>query len=229
MTDQMAVPTLDRGFWLRCIAAAGVTIGFLFTVYVPAFAVVRILRLPVNNVVPTIMVITMAMVLVWAGGLIASGRFSLADFGLKSCRARYAVGAVAVSIPLALGVAWLLEGAHEPGPLSGLTLSPFLAWLYFAVFAPIQEECIFRGLVQSVATRVMERGALPNSRAAIMGVLIAAAVFAVVHLVVGPWTAAAALLLGLIAGDFRRRSNSLLPAILVHSAFNVGALLIATR
>ncbi len=187
------------------------------------------LRLPVNDVVPAIMVITMGIASVWAGGLVGLGRFSLADLGLRLCKPRHAALAAAISLPVALGVAWLLTGVHEPGPLRGLTLSPLLAWLYFAVFAPIQEEWIFRGLIQSVATRVMGRDAPPNSRAAVTGVLIAAVVFAAVHLAVGPWTAAAALLLGLIAGDFRRRSDSLVPAILVHSAFNIGALLLAMR
>jgi membrane protease YdiL (CAAX protease family) len=52
-----------------------------------------------------------------------------------------------------------------------------------------------------------------------------ALLFGCIHLVVGPYTAAAAFLLGAIAGEFRRRSGSLIPSIICHVFFNLGGIL----
>ncbi len=57
----------------------------------------------------------------------------------------------------------------------------------------------------------------------------AAILFALVHFAVGPWTAAAALVLGVLAGELRRRSGSVIPAVLVHVIFNLPGLLMAMR
>ena len=136
-------------------------------------------------------------------------------------------GAAAIAIPIALAVACLSQHAKDSGPLAGLDVGPVLMWLYFAIGAPIQEEWIFRGLLQTVATRVLANGEPATARAAIGGSVLAATVFGLVHLSISPWTAVAALLLGLLAGEARRRSNSVLPAMLIHSIFNIGGLLLA--
>jgi len=47
--------------------------------------------------------------------------------------------------------------------------------------------------------------------------------FGLIHLEVNPITAAAAFVLGLLSGELRHRSGSLLPAILVHAVFNAFA------
>ena len=88
----------------------------------------------------------------------------------------------------------------------------------------IAEEWIFRGLIQTQAQRAL--GSYPDtdtahSSAAIGAGLITAILFGAVHLAVGPVTAAGALLLGLLAGEARRRSGSLLPAVAIHAVFNI--------
>jgi membrane protease YdiL (CAAX protease family) len=55
--------------------------------------------------------------------------------------------------------------------------------------------------------------------------LLVALLFGGIHLVVGPYTAAAAFILGAIAGEFRRRSGSLIPAIICHAFFNLGGII----
>ncbi len=47
-----------------------------------------------------------------------------------------------------------------------------------------------------------------------------AALFGIIHLEAGVAVAIGAIVLGLIAGELRRRSASLLPAIVVHALFN---------
>jgi len=51
-----------------------------------------------------------------------------------------------------------------------------------------------------------------------------AALFGLIHLTVGSLTALAALVLGVLTGELKRRSGSLLPAIVAHSMFNLGGL-----
>ena len=53
--------------------------------------------------------------------------------------------------------------------------------------------------------------------------IIVALLFGLIHLEVNPITAAAAFVLGLLSGELRHRSGSLLPAILVHAVFNAFA------
>jgi len=51
-------------------------------------------------------------------------------------------------------------------------------------------------------------------------VVFTAVLFGVIHLEAGAVVALGAIILGLVAGEFRRRSGSLLPAIIVHALFN---------
>jgi membrane protease YdiL (CAAX protease family) len=92
--------------------------------------------------------------------------------------------------------------------------------LYFLIGASIQEEVIFRGLIQSmVERRSTVTFSLPGGSLS-GAVAFTAALFGVIHLEAGAVVALGAILLGLVAGELRRRSGSLLPAILVHALFN---------
>jgi hypothetical protein len=105
-----------------------------------------------------------------------------------------------------------------------LTLPPLLAWLYFGLCAPLQEELIFRGLLQTVLARNLSAGVETSARAGVAAVAGTALLFALVHFAVGPWTAAAALMLGVLAGELRQRSGSVIPAVIVHMLFNIPGL-----
>ncbi|MGA7964572.1 MAG: CPBP family intramembrane glutamic endopeptidase [Gammaproteobacteria bacterium] len=201
--------------------------GFLISVYLPAFAIASGLGISISLQIPLVIATTTALASGWAFLLVRFGTFRIREFGLNRPHLRSLVFTAAIAIPIALAIALLSQHANESGPLAGLTLPPALLWLYFAIGAPIQEEWIFRGLLQAAATRVLAGGDTPSAQAAIGGSVLVATVFGLVHLSVGPWTAAAALLLGLLAGEARRRSNSVLPAILIHSIFNIGGLLLA--
>lgn len=214
---------------LRWVSALGAVIGLLVIVYVPAFALIRVLHVAVDRMVPLVIVITAVLASLYALILSASAAFTVRQFGLRLPRARQALVAAAIGVAPAIAVALLLSRSHENGPLVGLTVSPALMWLYFALLAPLQEEWIFRGLMQAVAARLLAPAHAIATQPRAGAAVIAAFVFAAVHLTVGPWTAAAALLLGLLAGEARRRSESLLPAVLIHALFNISALLVAMR
>jgi membrane protease YdiL (CAAX protease family) len=210
--------------WLRALC---VTLALLLAVYVPTFALVATLHLSIAAAVPFIIIVSATLTLFLM--LVLRGRLgaTLADFGLRWSKPSDLAIAFALAVPFAAATASALARTHEPGPLAGLTLAPALAWLYFGLAAPLQEELIFRGLLQTVLAR--ELSAVETSaRAAVAALAGSALLFAVVHLAVGPWTAAAALLLGILAGELRRRSGSVIPAVVVHMIFNAPALIIAS-
>lgn len=89
------------------------------------------------------------------------------------------------------------------------TMVLVLAFLFLGVLTPIGEELLFRGVV---ATALLRYGA-------VAGVLGSAVIFAVLHGNVV--TALSALIVGLIAGELRRRSDSVWPGVAAHIVFNV--------
>ena len=92
--------------------------------------------------------------------------------------------------------------------------------LYFIIGSPMQEEIIFRGLIQSTLERrwMITFSVLGASLSG--AVAFTAALFGIIHLEAGAAVTIGAMVLGLVAGELRRRSASLLPAIVVHALFN---------
>jgi membrane protease YdiL (CAAX protease family) len=205
--------------------AFGIALGLLLAVYVPTFALAAVLRLRIEHLVPLVIVVSAALAYGLMLALVQRGPLTLSDFGLRRPVMQGAVFAVTFSIAAVIVVTFLLNKVREPGPLAGMMLAPALAWLYFGLGAPAQEELIFRGLVQTMLSRSLADAAAPTSYAGVAAMVVTAALFALMHLEVGVYTAAAALVLGVLAGELRRRSGSLIPAVLTHAAFNVAGLL----
>jgi membrane protease YdiL (CAAX protease family) len=210
--------------------AFGVALALLLAVYIPTFALVSVLHLTMAHAVPVIIVVSATLALVLMLTLRSrTTTLTLADFGLRWCSWRTLFTAIVVGLPFSWIINELLSLAHEPGPLAGMVLAPALGWFYFGLDAPLQEELIFRGLLQTALRRCLTAAPATTAHAGVAAVIGAAVLFALVHLAVGPWTAAAALALGLLAGELRRRSGSLVPAALIHIIFNLPGLLIAFR
>jgi membrane protease YdiL (CAAX protease family) len=205
--------------------AFGIALGLLLAVYVPTFVLAAVLRLRIEHVVPLVIVVSAALAYGLMLALVRRGPLTLSDFGLRRPVMHGAVVAVTFSIAAVIIVTFLLNKVREPGPLAGTVLAPALAWLYFGLGAPAQEELIFRGLVQTMLSRSFADSAASTPYAGIAAMVVAAVLFGLVHLEVGLYTAAAALVLGVLAGELRRRSESLIPAVLTHAAFNIAGLL----
>ncbi len=142
---------------------------------------------------------------------------------------QWSIGAALVGVPLFLWVsaAWALAlealdvGFESQHILLALaTASPLergLALGYGAVMAPIVEEVLFRGfLLPPLARRAGEQ------QAVVWGGLL----FGVVHMT-DPFAVVPLVVLGSGLGWLRWRSGSLWPAILLHSANNTIALVMA--
>jgi membrane protease YdiL (CAAX protease family) len=82
--------------------------------------------------------------------------------------------------------------------------------------APVLEETLFRGVILK---------GLSVTSGATGGLLIAAALFAVVH--INPLLFPAAFLLGLLLGTVYQRTGSLVASIVMHALYNAGAIALA--
>jgi len=215
--------------------------GWLVAVYVPTFMLVSVLirsgalgsidKSQMEAVsAPFIILISAAIALAFMAFLARRRRLTLAAYGFKPASLRH----LGLALVLGLVFALLLKVLSHILPLgAGADMGTLQRWqviLFFWIGAPIQEETIFRGLLQSVVELrqplVIKLGkiTLPYS------VLVSALLFAVVHIAtvrLGAslstvlFTVGGAFVLGILAGSLRRVSGSLLPAILVHALFNM--------
>ena len=210
---------------VRIALVAAILLGLFLAVYLPAFAIVAALRLAVNRAVPTVIMLTLLTAVLLILLIARRQALPVAAFGLRTTEMRYVIYAVALGAPLSALAAFLLGYFHEPGPLAGLRIAPWLALVYFGFGAPIQEEVIYRGLLQTtlaVNLTISRTGITNPSRIAILAV---AALFAAIHLAVGPLTATCAFVLAILAGELRQRSGSLSPAVVCHSLFNIAGII----
>lgn len=217
----------------------GRSLAFLLMVYVPTFVLVSAFVMARARTaadeeataaiaVPLVMVLSLAIALLLIAR-ISRGRF--APFGFRT------VGAKSLLIGLGLGIGcgillrWLSTALNvqQSEPLfAGLGGWQLVA--FFWLLAPLQEEVIFRGLLQTTL-----QGGIPSripiaSRKLSVAALLTAIVFALVHfalLGMGASIGASALIvigalvLGLAAGHMRWTTESLIPAIVIHASFNV--------
>jgi membrane protease YdiL (CAAX protease family) len=202
------------------VRAFGIALGLFIGVYVPAFIAASLTRPPAQLAVPLIigtsLTIAMALILI-----LARRTAGVSTFGLRGCKGRYIGQAILLGLPLGLAAGWLSHRFPSPAPIDTSQFPLWMSWLYFGLGASIQEELIFRGLIQSF---LEQRWSTPSSvfRGRLSAaVLFTAVLFGVVHLDSGPIVVLSAIVLGLLAGELRRRSGSLIPAIIVHALFNL--------
>ena len=201
------------------LKAVGLGIGLFVVVYVPAFTTTALVRPRIEIAVPLIIAITLlvALLLIF---LLARSPAGIAEFGFHIPHSRYLVSATLFGLTIGLAVTFLSHLFPSKPPFDVSRFAPWMIGLYFLIGASIQEEIIFRGLIQSMLERrwmitfSVFGGSLSGA------VAFTAALFGIIHLDAGAVIALGAIILGLIAGELRRRSGSLLPAIIVHALFN---------
>ena len=127
--------------------------------------------------------------------------------------------AVASTIASALGApAMQAVTVRSPGVAEGTLLA-----VTALVTAPLLEEVVYRGLLQTVLLGLLGRSA----RVAV--ILLAAGTFALVHLPGGGWAGVAGLMvLGVVLGVLYERTGSLLPCVVAHAGYNALTLVAAS-
>lgn len=110
--------------------------------------------------------------------------------------------------------------------------SPIGVILTVWIYASICEEVLTRGLLQSWLSALTQYRVRLGRWALSVPVLTSALFFAAMHVVLWPKLGPATLLvillvgiLGVIAGHYREKTGSLIPAILIHSFFDIGGTL----
>ena len=212
----MLEPTMNRPKTLQTL---GLGIGLFIAVYVPAFVTTALVRPRIEIMIPLVIGITFFVSLILVL-LLARLPVGIAEFGFTIPKFRYIASASVFGLVLGPGVTWLshLWPSKPPFDVSGF--APWMIGLYFVIGSPIQEEVIFRGLIQSMLERRWMIAFSGFGGSLTGAVAFTTALFGIIHLGSGPIVAIGAAVLGLVAGELRRRSGSLLPAITVHALFN---------
>jgi membrane protease YdiL (CAAX protease family) len=149
-------------------------------------------------------------------GLRAPTRFPILPLLLLACGISAAASLLAAVLP---GKGLTIIEAY--------TLPQTVAFVW--IYASIAEETLTRGLIQGFLAPLRDRGTRIGRQFLSLPVIVAAAFFAAMHLAlftmgIDPFTilqiVAFAFAIGLVAGHYRERSGSLLPAILVHALAN---------
>lgn len=201
------------------LKAIGFVILLFLGVYSPTFIVVGLVKPRPQIAIPLIIGLSLAIALTFIFFL-SLRTSSFSQFGFAGSAYRYIWIAVALGVPVGLALTFVASRYNSTNPFRYVSLRPWMIFLYFITGTPIQEEVVFRGLLQTTLEQRL-RVSFPFVGTSISSaVLIVAVLFGLIHLAIGVATAIAALVLGLLAGELRRRSSSLLPAIVLHAIFN---------
>lgn len=207
---------------ISSLKLAGFTLILFVVVYAPPFATVAVLRPSVQVTIPLIIIVSAGLAaLIMA--LRAGGTKGIVEFGVAMSPASYILAATLAGILVGVALAYVAGRYPATSPLDVSKLRPWMILVYFVLAAPVQEELIFRGLLQTTMARAVS---VPGSFWDVhFPVVFVAALFGAIHLDSGLVVAGGAVLLGLIAGELRRMSGSLVPAILFHALLNAASAL----
>jgi len=167
--------------------------------------------------------------------ILGLSRGRLGDYGFRPATGREVRlaliygSAVAVAVHVVLAVVWRLIPPSSGHPeLAGASFLRIVITVW--VIASICEEIFLRGLVQSFLDPLKEIGTTVFGIRFSLPVVTGAVLFGAMHimlLTLGTGGAlvggivGSAIALGMVAGYFRERSGSLLPAIVIHMLFNI--------
>ena len=111
-----------------------------------------------------------------------------------------------------------------------LELSHLQDIIFIWIYASICEEVFTRGLLQSFLSPLTRYGINLSKKLRLsLPVLFSGLYFGMMHIVaidkMGPPVILFATLLGIITGYYREKTESLIPAIIIHALFNIGGML----
>lgn len=151
---------------------------------------------------------------------------SLSAFGVRRTSVRWltiavGVGVVAFVLKSLAILAWVkvtgdtnnVQDVYGDGARGGV-LSLVLATFFIAVFSPLGEELLYRGIVTNALLRY----------GSFVGVVGSTVIFALMHGI--NFIFPAAVVAGLATGEIFRRSGSIWPGLVVHFVFNLPSFLL---
>jgi membrane protease YdiL (CAAX protease family) len=181
---------------LVVLKALGVVLLLFLAVYLPTFSLVSLIRSKAQVAIPLVIALslTIAFLLIF---LISRGD-GLPRFGFRLSSGYFIWVAIALATPTGLALTFLASRFHQNNPLGDISLRPWMVFLYFIVGSPIQEEVIFRGLLQSSLARRVGLSLPVCGTSVSFAVLAVAVLFGLIHVAVGIATAIAAFILGIL-------------------------------
>lgn len=215
--------------------ALGLVVLFLSTIIAGTLSVITAGSALADWLVPfgnhaAMAVISIALILMVKGGSLREYGFR---WGLPYNYVAMLLWSAGVGI-LAAIVGVLLPYPQMQLPFEGgLFQTILLVWIW----ASISEEMLTRGFIQGYLESLRERGISVGAVHISLPVIVAAIFFGLMHLAlltIGVHRihvlniVVFGVALGLIAGYFREKSGSLVPAIVVHAIFNITGWLVAT-
>jgi membrane protease YdiL (CAAX protease family) len=194
-------------------------------------------KIPVlhSDLLPSGVMIQVAMFAVAFCLIAALSRGRLAEYGfqhagLGQLKTAFIFGSVvAVIVHVVIAIVWTLfppAASHPALAGSSFIRTVFTVW----IVASTSEEVVHRGLIQSFLKPLAVYGVHIGRIRLSLPVIVAAVLFGVLHIMLLTMGAdgrlvggivATAIVLGVVAGYYREKTGSLMPAILIHMLFNV--------
>jgi len=208
--------------------AMGLVISAVALKLTGVFAISEDSFFPSSSVTHTIMwFLSTLIILILTKGEIAEYGFTKGSYRLSPTILLWAVPTAVVSI---LGFISSRPGGDAEGILELSKLQDIVfAWVY----ASISEEVFTRGLLQGFLSPLKKFGFHVFRKWRLsLPVLFSGLYFGFMHIVLigkfGPavlFVIVSASLLGIVAGYYREKTGSLIPAIIIHALFNIGGML----
>ena len=163
------------------------------------------------------------------------GKGRLTGFGFAMPQQAQWMSVIFAGFGVGLAAAAIISIASTGKSPLDMQFSPLQTVLMIWVYASTCEEVFTRGLIQSFLVPLADRGINVWRRRLSLPVLVSAAIFGLMHLSLltmgSPILSVLlivifAFVLGLMAGYQRERTTSLLPAVLLHSLFNISGSLV---
>jgi membrane protease YdiL (CAAX protease family) len=206
---------------MKYIKSVFIMLLLFLAVYVPSFILVSILQPSVMWTVIVIIITTCSIALLIIAIFLTRHSWQRKDFGLVVTGRKFLIWAFGLGAILGLIVVLIEHVFHIEGPRTFETFSLWQIVLLFWISASIQEEIIFRSLIQSVVGRTLTSTSTSTWEPLSAAAVITAILFALIHIPMGVFTACAAFIAGVLAGELRARSGSILPAMIVHAMLNI--------
>jgi membrane protease YdiL (CAAX protease family) len=161
--------------------------------------------------------------------LLTRGRIK--EYGFTRGKFRLTAGIFLWVIPTAiLSIIGFFASPSGAEIKSGFDLSPLQSVIFVWIYASTCEEVFTRGLLQSLLSPILRYGISLSKKIRLsLPVLFSGLYFGLMHIVaidkMGPPVIILTSLLGIVAGYYREKTGSLIPAIIIHALFNIGGML----
>jgi membrane protease YdiL (CAAX protease family) len=171
------------------------------------------------------------MWIVSVSAIVLLTRGKMAEYGLSRGEFRLTGKIFLWVIPTAILSVLGFIASRSGAPVKpGLGLSPIQSIIFVWIYASVSEEIFTRGLLQSFLSPLAHYGLnLSKNLRLSLPVLFSGLYFGLMHVVainkMGPPVIVLTTLLGLVAGYYREKTESLMPAIIIHALFNIGGML----